>query len=96
MISKFNDPMETMFKDKFGLDTFDYVQKLIAKIGYSSKEAYEDLQVQMDIIWNDFKQNNRVDWVTVKNIEDNPFIGTVRSTAELHGFGSPSVKSAVG
>lgn len=92
---KFCDPLEDIFREKFGLYPFDYVQKLIICNGYSKKEAYDNLHIEMDIIWLDMKELNSNDFVICSKFEDNPFL-SVRTTAELHGFGLPSVKSAVG
>lgn len=73
MTGKFDDPMERLFIDKFGIDTFAYVQKLIQDVGYTSKEAYVDLGIQMDIIRNDLKHGNMTEYMEVHYSARNGF-----------------------
>lgn len=88
----FIDRLEIAFKDKFGIDTFDYAQKLIAQ-GFTSDEVYSDVQIQMDIIYNDLRIANN-QFGTLIDCTDNPF------TSQQGGYssrnGSPSVRSAAG
>ena len=86
----FNDPIENIFYEKFGVDTFAYVTNLINDCGYSPREAYDDLQIQMDIIWQDMRAQNG-EWAKCcfNPFEDSP-------TGETSPVGSPWERSAVG
>lgn len=66
------DPMERLFRDKFGVDTFTFVSGLYSFSGcqWEVDNAYAYLQEQMDIIFKDMRIKYD-EWI---NVDSNPFM----------------------
>ena len=88
--STFNDPLENAFHTKFGIDAFTYVTNLINDCEFSPREAHDDLQIQMDIIWQDMRSQNG-EWAKCCF---NPFQDS--SSGESSPFGSPWERTSEG
>lgn len=67
----FTDPMEKAFKEKFGVDTFEFVRALYGYGGrqWECENAYAYLQQQIDILYAEMKLQYE-EW---QQIEFNPF-----------------------
>lgn len=90
--STYNDAMEKIFVDKFGVDTFTFVHDLYSFLGrqWEVENAYAYLQEQMDIIWRGMRMEND----SFVKCDCNPFWGS--ATDATSPDGSPWARAAVG